>query len=83
MRLFWPLEQLTDLIYDSDIDFQSRLDYQTAVRCNLPSQEECEEIAKKGIAYWEQLQQGTSDGYKQFLKDNLHLPTHNTYRTSH
>lgn len=78
MRLFWPLEQLTDLIYDSDIDFQSRLDYQTAVRCNLPFQEECEEIAKKGIAYWEQLQQGTSDSYKQFLKDNLHLPKHNT-----
>ena len=78
MRLFWPLEQLTDLIYDSDIDFQSRLDYQTAVRCNLPFQEECEKITKNGIAYWEQLQQGISDGYKQFLKDNLHLPKQNT-----
>lgn len=78
MRLFWPLEQLTDLIYDSDIDFQSRLDYQTAVRCNLPFQEECEKITTNGIAYWEQLQQGISDGYKQFLKDNLHLPKQNT-----
>lgn len=78
MRLFWPLEQLTDLIYDSDIDFQSRLDYQTAVRCNLPFQEECKEIAKNGIAYWEQLQQGTSDGYKRFLRDNLHLSLRNS-----
>uniref|UniRef100_UPI003AF0B1BB hypothetical protein n=1 Tax=Agathobaculum butyriciproducens TaxID=1628085 RepID=UPI003AF0B1BB len=78
MRWFWPLEQLAALIHASDIDFQSRLKYQTIVRCNLSSQEEREEIAKKGIAYWEQLQQGTSDGYQQFLKDNLHLPKHNT-----
>lgn len=78
MRWFWPLEQLAALIHASDIDFQSRLKYQTTVRCNLSSQEEREEIAKKGIAYWEQLQQGTSDGYQQFLKDNLHLPKHNT-----
>ena len=78
MRWFWPLEQLAALIHASDIDFQSRLKYQTTVRCNLSSQEEREEIAKKGIAYWEQLQQGTSDGYQQFLKDTLHLPKHNT-----
>ena len=78
MRWFWPLEQLAALIHASDIDFQSRLKYQTTVRCNLSSQEEREEIAKKGIAYWEQLQQGTSDGYQKFLKDNLHLPKHNT-----
>ena len=79
MRWFWPLEQLTDLIYDSDIDFQSRLDYQTAVRCNLPFQEECEEIAKKMVSLT-----GSSCSRallmvtKQFLKDNLHLPKHNT-----
>ena len=78
MRWFWPLEQLAALIHASDIDFQSRLKYQTIVRCNLSSQEEREEIAKKGIAYWEQLQQGTSDGCQQFLNDNLHLPKHNT-----
>lgn len=78
MRWFWPLEQLTALIHDSDIDIQSRLKYQTAVRCNLSPQEEREEIAKNGIAYWEQLQQGTSDGYKRFLRDNLHLSMRNS-----
>lgn len=78
MRWFWPLEQLTALIHASDIDFQSRLKYQTTVCCNLSSQEEREEIAKKGIAYWEQLQQGTSDSYKRFLQDNLHLSRRNS-----
>lgn len=77
MRWFWPLEQLAALIHANDMDFQPRPKCKTSVHCNLSSQEEREEIAKKGIAYWEQLQRGTSDGYKQFLKDNLHLPMRN------